>query len=82
MIDHDDARAAADYATLLHRRDAKAKYEEWGFSEATVAELLNKEFFIPAALVDREHAKALTEDYMQRELSAQAFGEIKAFRRK
>jgi|GEM_PF-4605758 len=82
MVDNDDIRAAADYAAFIHRRNAKAQYEGWGFSTQTVDELLDKKFLTPAALVDRERSDALTEDYMQRQLSPRAFSEIKALRRK
>jgi hypothetical protein len=82
MVDHEDIRAAADYATSIHRRDAKAEYERWGLSQRVIEELLEKMFLTPAALVVRDRADSLTEDYMQRELSPETFSEIKALRRK
>ncbi|GGA77913.1 hypothetical protein GCM10011491_01370 [Brucella endophytica] len=82
MLDHEDIRAAADYATHVHRRDAKVEYERWGLSAQAIDELLEKKFMTPAALIDRTRADSLTEDYMQRELSPATFREIWTYRRK
>lgn len=82
MVDHDDIRAAADFAAQVHRRNAKAEYERWGISAQAIDELLEKEFWTPAALIDRERTDSLTEAYMQRELSPSTFREIWTLRRK